>query len=271
MEQINIDELAKQLAGGLSLDELRRKQAGRISSGGIPDIPSLVPQTQAASEYLQRLKTSTSKKNVDVSRKFVHEMDYTEAKRKVWALFQERAAQIEQITSKPFSWEIKEPEILANMVKYFINDPACVWPIAKGLFVYGNPGTGKSEFMGIFSRFTNENELSKAFKTTSMSEVYVSAKSDKDFDPVSTNVQFDRAFDEFCRHYGSVKRFGDDIDINEAIIEARYSRSQRYGQITHFITNGTPNTIKEQLSPMVFDRIRSMCTSVQFKGESKRS
>lgn len=269
MEQ-NIDELAKQLAGGLSLDELRRKQAGRLSPGGIPDVPALVPQTRAAAEYLQRLNMSTSKKRVDVSRKLVQEMDYAEAKRKVWALFQERAAQIERITNKPFMWEIRDPEILANIVRYFINDPACIWPLTKGLFVYGNPGTGKSEFMDIFSRFTTDNELSKAFKITSMSEVYVSAKSDKDFDPVATNVQFDRAFDEFCRHYGSVKRFGDDLDINEAIIEQRYARSQRYGQITHFLTNGTPNTIKEQLSPMVFDRIRAMCTSVQFKGESMR-
>lgn len=262
--QVNIDEIALQLAGGLSLDQLREKQAPRHTP-----TPN-VPQNERAAEYLKKLQEEPGRQPLMVSRSVRQEMDYDAARRRVWAMFQMRAAHLTQITNQDFSWNIEDPSLLANLVKYFINDPSCAWPLTKGLFVYGLPGTGKSEFMAILSRFTNEYELSKAFHVTSMSEVYVSAKSNADFDPIGPNVQFDRALDEFGRHVGPVKRFGDDLDINEALIEARYERSRRYGQLTHLITNITPNEVAAMFSPMVFDRIRSMCTSVHFKGNSKR-
>jgi hypothetical protein len=156
------------------------------------------------------------------------------------------------------------------MTRYFINDPACEWPLTKGLFLFGMPGTGKTELMRVFSRFCEENMFSKQFHYCNLSETYTRAKSDKDFDPITPNVQFDRAFDEFGRHVGPVLRFGEPLDINEAIIEQRYERQRRYGQLTHFIANVTPNDIENALTPMIFDRIRAMCTGVPFSGKSKR-
>jgi hypothetical protein len=159
-----------------------------------------------------------------------------------------------------------------KIIKYtdFINDPACEWPLTKGLFVYGMPGTGKTEVMQIFERFAALNSLPKAFSFTSMAEVYVKAKSDKGFDPVTPNIQLDRCFDEFGLHTGAVMTFGESLDINEAIIEARYKRFRQGGQLSHFISNMTTAEVQAAFSPMIFDRIRSMCTSVHFKGKSKR-
>ena len=199
-------------------------------------------------------------------------MDYDTARRKVWAIMQERAAQIEYLDNQRFEWEFDEHEkqILKNLTRYFINDSNCEWQLTKGLFLYGAPGTGKTEIMRAMSRFCEENDLRKKFVFGSLSEIYSRTKSDKDFDPITPNVQFDRLFDEFGRNTGPVIRFGDPLDIVEVLIEQRYERSRRYGQLTHFIANGTPNEINELFSPMVFDRLRSMCTSVHFKGKSKR-
>lgn len=266
----DIDTIARQLAGGLSLDDLRRRQ-----SGGLPVTPAerTPEQIQAEADYWQRVFSEPERRPaLMVARSTVREMDYETARKKVWALLQLRAAHIEQIENAPFAWDFndEEKQHLRNLTRYFINDPACEWPLTKGLFLYGMPGTGKTEMMQVFARFCEENMLSKQFSYTNMSEVYTRAKSDKDFDPVTPNVQFDRAFDEFGRHVGPVVRFGEPLDINEAIIEQRYERQRRYGQLTHFIANVTPNDVENAFTPMIFDRIRSMCTGVSFTGKSKR-
>ncbi len=205
-------------------------------------------------------------------RNTAQEMEYGEARRKVWNILQLRAAHIEVLENRPFEWVFGEAEKthLQNLTRYFINDPACPYSLTKGLFLFGAPGTGKTEIMQAMERFARENKLTKAFHFCSLSEIHVRAKAEKDSDPVTPNVQYDRCFDEFGRYVGPITRFGDSLDINEAIIEQRYERSRRYGQITHFIANSTPNEMQEAFSPMVFDRLRSMCTSIHFEGESKR-
>ncbi len=266
----DINTIAAELAHGLSLEEMRRRQNGGISVTPAPRTPE---QIQAEADYWQRVFTEPERSAaLMVARRTVQEMDYETARKKVWALLQLRAAHIEQIENAPFSWQFDE-EMKAhvrNMTRYFINDPDCEWPLTKGLFLFGMPGTGKTELMQVFARFCEENMLSKQFNYCNLSETYTRAKSDKDFDPITPNVQFDRAFDEFGRHVGPVLRFGEPLDINEAIIEQRYERQRRYGQLTHFIANVTPNDVENAFSPMIFDRVRSMCTGVSFTGKSKR-
>ena len=202
------------------------------------------------------------------------ELEYEDAKKKFWAILQLRAAHIEILENKPFKWTFDEDQkhILQNLLKYFINDSSCVWPLTKGLFIYGAPGTGKTEILTALSEFCwrQQPELTKYFKMCSLSQIYVEAKANANSDPIQPNVQNDRCFDEFGRYTGAITRYGDSLDINEAIIEARYERSRRYGQLTHFIANATPNELEGSFTPMIFDRLRSMCTSIHFSGTSKR-
>ena len=123
----------------------------------------------------------------------------------------------------------------------------------------------------MFAKFCRENKLSKEFEITSLSMVHTRAKTDKDFDPVTPYVQFNRCLDEFGRHVGPIVRFGDSLNITEAIIEERYERFKRYGQNTHLIANMATIEVQDAFPPMIFDRIKSMCSSVVFGGESKRT
>jgi hypothetical protein len=102
-----------------------------------------------------------------------------------------------------------------------------------------------------------------------MTNVYTLARTDKTYDFMQA-ATFDRCLDEFLRHTGNVNYFGDQVDINEHLIETRYTRNRNYGQLTHFITNGDTNTVQELLSAPAFDRVRGMCTGVLFPGGSKR-
>jgi len=294
---IDIDALAAELAKGLSLDEMRKMQGGKLSGGGIPALSETKPITERGRAHLDSLKISSTAKIVAIPRRIVQEMPYDDAdfeawvkagkistldnggalataKRKVWALLEMRSAHISVIENREFNWVFDEnlPWIIRNMTKYFINDPSCEFRggLAKGLFLYGVPGTMKTELMLIFERFCRENNLQKQFQFTSMSDVYAKAKVDSKFDPITQNIQLDRCLDEFGRYTGAVLNFGESLDINEVVIEQRYPRFRNGGQLTHIIANIDPNQAEPLFSPMIFDRIKQMCTSVHFKGQSKR-
>lgn len=268
----DINTIARDLAGGLSLDDLRRRASGEVMP--IERREMTPEQAERAAKYWEQVfAPRPTRGQLYMTRNSAQEMEYEDARRKLWAILQMRAAHIATLENRPeFEWVFSDGDKarIKNMLKYFINDNSSIYALHKGLFVFGQNGTGKTELLQAFEKFTNDNELSKRFVFCSMSGIYTKTKSDAAHDPITPNVQNDRCFDEFLRYSGPVKRFGDDLDLNEAIIEQRYDRFKRYGQLTHIIANATPNEAEAAISPMIFDRLRSMCTSVHFEGQSKR-
>lgn len=266
----DIDEIAKELAHGLSLEQLRERQRGGVMFNGERKEPT-EEQLGKIAAYLEEVRNPRPPDETK-ARAFRMAMPYEEARRKFWAVLQMRAAAIEVFTEQPFRWEFDETEqeAIRDLLRYFINDPESKRPLFKGVFLYGAVGTGKTEIMQAFHRFCENEGLEKAFKFSSMSKTYTDAKTNKDFDPVSENVTSDRLFDEFGRYSGAVLNFGESVDINEIIIEQRYERWKRYGQLSHFIANATPNDLGDMFSPMIYDRLREMCFSVLLPGKSKR-
>ena len=265
----DIEKLAAKLANGKSLAQMqsnweRRDPAQRFAQ------PEKTPAELAYWEKVwEGAKVSPNIWSVFYK---PEKLSFEEAKKSLWQIFLQRADEIATITQKPFAWQFseKEAENINDLLRYFLNDPAGKYPIHKGLFVFGAVGTGKTEIMQVFQRWAKAQNLQKQFVFTSLSQVYTRAKSEGDYDPVFENVLYNRLFDEFGRYTGNVLSFGNPIDINEAIIEQRYAKFQRYGQITHFVANAQPNETKAMFSPMVYDRLRSMCSSVHFEGKSKR-
>lgn len=268
---VNIEQVTADLTKTFSPDQLRERwERGVVFTGEA--VPLTDEQAQKLAAHVWRVRQEPKTVYIPMRQHKPEPMQYDEARRKFWSILQFRAAAIETLSEQPFEWRFDkvEAEILQNLVRYFINDPESSYPLHKGLFVYGEPGTGKTEIVLALQKFCDTHGMEKAFKFTSMSAVHIQTKTDKDFDPVAENIQYDRAFDEFGRHAGAVIRFGDALDINEALVELRYERWKRYGQLSHFIANATPNDVQTLFSPMVFDRIREMCTSVLFPGKSKR-
>src|SRR5690606_22240387 len=215
---MNIDEMAKQLFCGLSLDQLRERQNAAVQAAAKPKTQE---QIAAECEYWNRVFAErTAKQEFFVTRQTNIEMEYEDARRRFWAIMQMRAAHIAQLeNNQEFQWEVDEPlaVIIRSLVKYFINDKSGAYPLTKGLFIFGQNGTGKTEILTALARFCEQYDLGKKFVFCSMSEVYNRARADKDYDPIEENQQFDRCFDEFGRNVGPVIRFGDPLDINEAI------------------------------------------------------
>lgn len=269
----HISQIAHEAAGGKDLEQMRKSEAEYLGKREARKAAISQEASENLQEYWQKVFAERPAKQpaLMVTRRIVQEMAYEEARRKFWAILQMRAAHIAVNSGNPdFKWifDEKQAEQIGNLLRYFINDLESRYPLTKGLFVYGAPGTGKTEIMQALARFTEEYELTKKFELVNMPAVYDSAR--RGNDEVATQEQYDRCFDEFGRITGSVLQYGNPIDLNEGILEARYIRFQRYGQITHLITNSTPNSTEKMFSPALYDRIRVMCTGVLFEGKSKR-
>lgn len=265
----DINAIADQLAKGMSLDEMRERSEKRIN-------PPTPEKTQAERAYWHKVFGGDKTRGyAPAIRVLSQEMEYGAARDIMSRILQARANEItilEKRETEPFKWVFSdaEKEILKNLLRYFINDQQSEYPLNKGLFIYGATGTGKTEMMQCFQKFAVQEGLQKRFEWTNLSETHISAKTVKDYDPIIQNVTMNRCFDEFCRYSGAVIRFGESLDINEAIVEQRYTRWKAYGQFSFFIANVTPNDLPNLVSPMILDRIRGMCASVLFPGKSKR-
>lgn len=225
------------------------------------------------SEYWRMVFSEPAKPALTVTvRREREAMAYEEARRSFWKSLVTRGNAIAEIEDRPFQWEFNDDmkAVIRNLLLWALHDPESEYPINKGLFVYGAPGVGKTEIMDVLGLWMSANNFGKAFSVKSMSTIYAEQRTIKDFDALEIYQQNTRCFDEFGRTTGPVKVFGNDIDLNEAIIEARYERFRKFGQITCFISNGTPEEFENMLTPMILDRLRAMCTPVWFSGKSKR-
>lgn len=266
----NIDTLAAAFSGGLTLEQLRERMSWNTRTIAAP-IELTPEQIEYRKAYLERVHNSRAGEITIKSRSFVQEMSYEDARSKFRLIFDERTDQI--AAQKPgFQWVFTDADrlIWSNCLKYFINDPSCAWPLQKGLYLYGKPGNGKTELILMLEKFTQQNSLQKQFRYCSMSEQYTVAKAIKEYDAVTPNVQFDRCFDEMFLQHGIIKQFGNDIDLTQCIFEQRYTRFNRYGQLTHAVSNFDTKTATGLLTEMLGDRFRAMFTGVYFQGESKR-
>lgn len=222
-------------------------------------------------EYSKKLAAAMFPKRVTAI-SFAQQVDYDTACKEFKKIRLERG-EIKRRSSNPeFTWSfsLEDKEIIDELIRYFINDPICIWPLNKGLWIWSAVGVGKTEILQLMSKFTKKLNLSKSFNFVNMSEEYDTARNDKNCNNLDKLIQGNKCFDEFLYRHGDVNSYGNKINLNESLIESRYIRSQKYGQITHLISNVSPLESEAILNTRITDRLMEMCTVVEWKGESKR-
>ena len=201
-------------------------------------------------------------------------MSYDDACNSFKEIRLQRGIEIRNKVNPDFKLTLNETDvmIIENLLRYFINDPNSKLLLHKGIWLFSKAGVGKSEFMNLFSIFCKKNKLSKSFEFINISEEYTRARNDKNCDNITKLSQGNKCFDEFLFQYGEVNSYGNKINLNEALIESRYIKSQNYCQLTHLTSNVTPNeALSEKLLNLrIIDRLNSMCNLLFWEGDSKR-
>jgi len=228
-------------------------------------------KTQEERDYWQYVYSTRKPTNKRLPAPLTQVMAYEQARTHMGEIMQERAAHLSQVYGRTFkwAWTQEQKQVIQQLLEWAINDEDSSIPLQRGVFLYGSVGTGKSEIMQMLQVFCERHNENKHFEITNISEMYTDARMSKDYD-MRGAITLSRCFDEFGRQSGSVMLFGNAVDVNEAIIEQRYNRMNAYGQITHFVSNATPDDIRQIISPMAFDRLRSMCTPLLMPGISHR-
>lgn len=168
--------------------------------------------------------------------------------------------------------------VLDNIFRWFIGDGS-IYPTNKGLWIYGQPGTFKSEIVRLCCNFLSDmyqnGETSRRFVYTDLVQLssdYAANKVGVDkFLELST---LNRVIDEFGANTVplTVKDYGNDINIFDSTFSIRYTKFKNSGSAhkTVVCSNMPPNEAAQILDARTVSRLTEMFTSVLMPGERKR-
>lgn len=155
---------------------------------------------------------------------------------------------------------------------YFYAHGEGIFDSNKGLWFYGDVGTGKSTLMKIIAEY--QRKLSRGFKcvnSASLAAGYASfgltALDESTYNENSRGINpVERGFDEVGREPIPAKHYGNELNVMQYILQIRYDLKVK----THITTNITPESIEKMYGPHIYDRAFEMFNFIEMKGESRR-
>ena len=260
----DIGAIAAEYAGGRTVEQLRESMNRSATKR------EHTANTAAATAYIQSLPERKAAGTYVLPT--VQEMEYTEARRAFGAMLLQREAVLKVLKGNDdfkVVFDESQKAVVSDLLKWVINDQTSRIPLQKGIWLWGAPGTFKTELTKLLSAFSLSQKLTKAFEFVDWSVEFEKLVNDK-IQIVKPNVSGNRAFDEFLKYSTELKSYGNVENPTEALISQRYTRFIGYGWKTIIVTNAHPNEAEKMLSPQAFDRICQMCQSVEMPGKSKR-
>jgi len=201
-------------------------------------------------------------------------MDYKEASKRFWFMYLK-----DSISPKEFIIDDKNKAEIAELLKYFIQDPTGRLDQNKGICLMGGVGTGKTNLMNQLSLFLKDSELETQFEVKSMRSIVREVSGKRGLSVIDDYLMGDICLDDIAIRQTSVKSFGTEINPLDELIQGRYERfSKKNSRPTHFTTNldFNPNNahemqvLRSMYDERSLDRIREMCNFIYLGGTSRR-
>lgn len=144
----------------------------------------------------------------------------------------------------------------------------------KGLWLYGNIGTGKTTLLEVVRRFCklvrpyDNKGFPYSFRTTNALEV-CGEYSTNGHVGIATYINSGRqAFDELGSESIPTGYYGTPMNVFQYILQRRYDN--RYKSFTHVTTNLSIKQISEYYGPRIYDRCKEMFNFVEMGGKTWR-
>jgi hypothetical protein len=158
--------------------------------------------------------------------------------------------------------------LIRALVLYTSGQPNDLFPLDRGLYIWGRCGTGKSTTMEALRQLVLtcfKDNWWRAYTCTDLAAVGSEAE-------FVTYLRFDGCayYDDLGSEPAAIKIYGTELLPMLEIITKRYNLWQRGGTLTHFTSNYGPEYLKEHYGKRISDRVAEMCTAYELKGENLR-
>lgn len=253
------------------IDELRKRFGTPDQLAARPPTLQTPEQSERIRQYSQRVFAERQRQQtapkIDL---YAPTMEYDIALVKLRALFAEMLQAERNRRRNPefvVRYNDEQKQVIYNLLGYFTNQPQSLYPLQKGIYIYGPCGTGKTMLMRLFQRLTADTV--KAFDIVNLTSEIQNAKDHPEYDIIGTLKQGNRCLDEFGFGDDLIADFGNKTRVYDALIYERHLRS-RHGKLTHIISNVPINEAGKYVDFRNIDRFGEMMTPVLFNGDTMR-
>lgn len=141
----------------------------------------------------------------------------------------------------------------------------------RGLFLYGNCGTGKTMFLTKFVRvkFRTATDIQKRYAGKGLTQEWEEWVHGH-YNDTYVHLPPEPIIIDDLGTEPTSKRFGETREILEAVISARYKYWQQSDISTHITSNLSGQQLDAKYGRRITDRIREMCVPIKFEGRSAR-
>jgi len=174
----------------------------------------------------------------------------------------------EGLFGKPWNPKAFDARVLRALLLYFSGNENELFPLNKGVMLWGGMGTGKSVVMETLKTLTLvlwRPNWWRAYDAATIALVNNEAT-------LNSYLNFaDCAYyDDVGSELTTVKMYGTDLHPMLEILTQRYNRWQRSGVFTHITSNVGIDELGEIYGYRIGTRIFEMCTAVEIKGKNLR-
>ena len=164
-------------------------------------------------------------------------------------------------------------QLVTDLFNYF-NNIEGRYNLHKGLWLYGDIGTGKSSLMRVFSEY--QKQSLNGFKIHICDGISNDYGRSGNLDEYTYN-QYGyigkpvwMCFDELGRETIPANHFGTKLNVMQHILHIRYSLWQSQRLKTFVTTNCDPLQIETLYGDFIRDRVREMFNVILIEGKSRR-
>lgn len=176
------------------------------------------------------------------------------------------------ITNPDFTPE--ESDIIAKLLRYFLNDPDGPYDITKGLYIYGYYGTGKTKLMQVFQEFCRAINY-YPFGFVNYKNVLRQIQTDGIASIKKIAVNYAICIDDLgFLNEGDIRYFGNKINTLSEIVYERYVKYEHQRTKTYYTSNlileGKKESIQEMYGDGIAGRIKDSCNVIKYSFKPRR-
>jgi hypothetical protein len=158
--------------------------------------------------------------------------------------------------------------ILGNLMLYASGNANALYPLTRGVYLWGKCGTGKSVLLEALRHMTITCWPDNWWRQYDCNAVAL-VRSEEAF---AQYILWEKPayYDDLGSEPLMVKLYGSELYPMVEVITARYNLWQRKGVPTHFTSNHDLQWVEEQYGTRVASRLAEMCTVTEVKGKNLR-